>query len=152
MAGNSRTFISPQLKENIVRGFHDDHLTVSELARRYNCAYNTVNKIVKLTNYGFWDFAPGRQIDPPVTETRKNVSSSERAGLLMHDAMAVVELTLQGMVTMLKDHLTSITATQLCAFLTAVAPYTMIKKDKQKEPTKINVYKMFKDSLNNGIS
>ncbi len=123
MAGAKRTWISPQLKEDIVRGHQDYKMTVSDLHRKYSCAYNTVNKIVKTTPYGFWNIdLPGRIIEPPITNTRKNLVHSERVRLITDDALKVVELTLQAMKEMLENHRESLSAPQLCGFLNAVAP------------------------------
>ena len=96
MAGLTRTFVSPQLKEDVVRDYHDNHMAVGDLKRKYNCAYNTIDKIIKTMPNGFWNnVVPGRKIEPPITEIRKSISPSDRIRLLTEDATTIAELTFQ---------------------------------------------------------
>jgi len=73
---------------------------------------------------------------------------------LSKDAIGVIELLFQRVVLKLRGDNCDLTASQLAAFVAAVAPYAIAKKsgdgkkDKGKELPKSNVFAMFKEQLN----
>ena len=67
----------------------------------------------------------------------------------MEDAMKITELTFQSMLDTLQNHRESLSPAQLCSILRTVAPYVMLRKEKQKEPQANDIYKIFKMQMNN---
>ena len=73
---------------------------------------------------------------------------------LSNDAIEVIELLFQQVMLKLTEDNCDLTASQLAAFVAAVAPYAIAKKSKDgkkdegKEVPKSNVFSMFKEQLN----
>ena len=145
MAGNKRTFVNNSIKEDIVRDYFDNKLTISDLKRKYRVAYNTVDNIVKTTSYGFWNnVVQGREIKQVVTETRKYLTAAERSRLMTEDVRKTLSLSIQKLIEILEDPHSSLSITQL------VSPYVLDKKVKgiEEDSSRADILRMFKDTLN----
>ena len=149
MAGDTRTYISPKLKESIVRDYHGAHLSVSDLKRKYRVAYNTVDKIIKTTPYGFWNaVAPDSEIRPPVTETRKYLPTSAGASSPTELCKRILHLVFQRMIEMLEDPDSNLSPNQLCSIVLAVSPHIFKNKGNEEEDSRKAIMEMFKARLN----
>ena len=67
----------------------------------------------------------------------------------MEDATKIAELTFQSMLDTLQNHRESLSPAQLCSILRTVAPYVMLRKEKQKEPQANDIYQIFKMQMIN---
>ena len=73
---------------------------------------------------------------------------------LLNDATEVIELFFQRVVLKRKEDNCDLSASQLAAFVAAVAPYLIAKKsgegkkDEPKQPKNSDVFSMFKKQLN----
>ena len=73
---------------------------------------------------------------------------------LSNDAIEVIELLFQQVMLKLTEDNCDLTASQLAAFMAAVAPYAIAKKsgdrkkDEPKQPKNSDVFSMFKKQLN----
>jgi len=155
----SRTSITAQLKEYIVRDHHDHNMTFLQIAHKHSCCFNTAKTICERNEYGFWNKPAGLAKGPvkhfrSVSDDRQKLTSQERMELLVSDAVEVTELTMQRMILKLMMDDCDMTVSQLAAFVAAVAPYSIAKKsgegkkDEPKQPKNSDVFSMFKKQLN----
>lgn len=140
----TRTPITPQFKEKVVRDHHDGNMSFLQLSHKYKCCFHTAKTICERNEYGFWNNPAGlakRTMKHfcPVSDKRKELTAHERIKELLNDAIEVLELTLQQMKNRLKVDICDLSISQLAAIVAVIAPYTITKKDgtsKKKEETK----------------
>ena len=155
----ARTPITQQFMEKIVRDHHDHHMSFLQLSHKYKCCFQTVKNICEKNAYGFWnnpaELTKGTvKHFRPISVERQKLTTQERMNLLVSDAMEVTELTMQQMIIKLMADDCDLTASQLAAFVAAIAPYAIAKKsgdgkkDEHKQPKNSDVFSMFKKQLN----
>ena len=140
-------------------GIHDNKLTFLQIAHKHSCCFNTAKTICERNEYGFWNQPASLAKGPvehfrSVSDEREKLTTEERLEELSKDAIEVIELFFQRVVLKLRGDNCDLTASQLAAFVSAVAPYAIAKKssDRKKEETKqlknSDVFSMFKKQLN----
>ena len=148
-----------QFRESIVRDHHDNKLTFLQIAHKHSCCFNTAKTICERNEYGFWNKPAGFAKGPvkyfrSVSDERQKLTTQERMKEFSNDAIEVIELLFQRVMLKLTEDNCDLSASQLAAFVAAVAPYAIAKKssdgkkDKGKELPKSNVFAMFKEQLN----
>ena len=155
----SRSAITEQFKEIVVRDHHDNNLTFLQIAHKHSCCFNTAKTICERNEYGFWNqpaiLAKGTvKHFRSVSDEREKLTTEERMEELSKDAIEVIELLFQRVVLKLSEDNCDLSASQLAAFVTAVAPYAIAKKsgdgkkyERKKVPSR-DVFSMFKEQLN----
>lgn len=158
-ARKHRTVITEELKQEIVRDFHDLKLTFLQISRKRNLCFAVCKKICEQNEYGFWTNPPRLAEGvkhQPVTKKREKLTDEERKMKVSDDALEIIELAMQEMKKKLIAHECS--ANQLKDFVNSVIPYIIKKpdtsskqedkEDKIKDDAK-KVHSMFKESQNN---
>ena len=154
-----RTSIMAQFRESIVRDHHDNKLTFLQIAHKHSCCFNTAKTICERNEYGFWNKPAGLAKGPvkhfrSVSDERQKLTTQERMEELSNDAIEVIELVFQRVMLKLNEDNCDLSASQLSAFVAAVAPYAIVKKsgdrkkDEPKQPKNSDVFSMFKKQLN----
>ena len=119
-------------------------MTVSDLGRKYKVAYNTVDKIIKTTKYGFWEVVPTRSMQSPLIT--KYLAPSEGASSL---AKKILSLTFQHMIELLDDPLTNLSPNQLCSIVSAISPHIFKNKgNEDDDSSRTAIMEMFKATPN----
>ena len=155
----SRTSITAQLKEYIVRDYHDHNMTFLQIAHKHSCCFNTAKTICERNEYGFWNKPAGFAKGPvkyfrSVSDERQKITTQERMKEFSNDAIEVIELLFQRVMLKLSEDNCDLTASQLAAFVAVVAPYAIAKKsndgkkDEGKKVPSRDVFSMFKEQLN----
>jgi len=162
-----RVTITKNLIEKILRDSVDEGLSKLQIAKKRRCCFNTVVRILKDYEYGFWDKpkAPPRspirkddkeeKEDKRIAKQRSNLSPSERMKELSNDSIEISEMIMKRMKDLLNDPDESISAAQLTKFLQTAAPYAIKKADgaaKSKDDDKPNsssskLFKIFKEQV-----
>jgi len=137
MAGKRRkahTVLTEKIKEEVVRDYHDDKMSYTDIARKRYLSYPTVLKICRDNEYGFWT-KPARLAEgvkkQPITNKTKKLTGEERKNKISDDALEIIELALEEMKNKLKAKECS--ATQLKDFVNSVIPYIITKPDSSKK-------------------
>lgn len=139
--------------EKVLRDYYDEKIPKIKISEKYKCSNHTIIKIIKENEYGFWDkIPPRRPVDKPISDTRMILPQAKRMELLSIDATAVIELTFQKIIDLLKDDKAVLSAGQLSGFIASAGPYVMAKVEgKKKEDIATNkkdIFKMFKEQQN----
>lgn len=153
----TRAVITAQLRIDVLKEFHVNRLTITNICQRHSCCYETVRKILDTTEYkpeNFRSFNPGdvyKRIDlPPI----------DRLKLLSSDAAQILELTLAGMIFKLQrelnqtennvDKTATLSVKELTMFFAEAAPYVLqkaksvIKSGGDMQSPLAKVHNMFK--------
>ena len=155
-----RAVIDNKLIEKILRDSVDGKLSKLKIAKKRRCCYNTVDRILKNYEYGFWDKPPVPPLSPlrpeeeSIVKQRKGLSTSERMNALSNDSIEIAELTLKRMKDILNDPSQSVSAAQLTKFLQIAAPYAIKKaeatpkgKDDSKPISSRDQFAQFKQQI-----
>lgn len=141
-----KSYVTKQIRKNIVIDHHDNELTCYKLAKKYNLAYNTIRKIVDDNAYGYWERDEKAELPP--RKPQRIVILTDPAETILND---VIKLTLFEMKSTLQENSGCFDAKELASILSAVAPYGLQKLSsdgKGKEVPKVDLLKMFKENLN----
>jgi DNA-binding MarR family transcriptional regulator len=125
-------------KEAIVKAYHDEKLSFVQIEHKFKISNNTVKKICRTMEYGFWDNLPEEEKEPVTRRTdRRHLTKEKREELLSNDAMDIIERTFHAMKTKLENP-GKLSASQLTSFVAVAAPYVLPKRveDKKKDKGK----------------
>ncbi len=154
MAGRKKGagLICPEVKENVVHDYYYQNLSRYALAKKYSMSHHTADKILEECpkEYKASDNKLPLKVMKPL-EDRSSLSLHERTELLKKDALSVMELVFQSMISILEDRGAKLTPTQLASIFSNVTPYVMVKVDGKKkvdiEP-RLRLHNMFKEEVN----
>ena len=149
MSGTRKPALSPEVKQQIIWDFHNNHLSYYGLAKKYGISDHTAKRVVTTNPANYR--APAPVVWEPL-QTREKLSEYHRLEQLTSDALSIVELTLQGMLRTLWTHPEKLNPTQLTAFMAAAAPYAVprmqVRKSIPKEPVRFDrSHPMFRTRL-----
>jgi hypothetical protein len=157
----SRTIITQQFMEKIVRDHIDLNMTFLQIAHKYSCCFQTVMNICSKNEYGFWNKPAGlakgvkHKPKPLVSDIRKHLTIEERKQLILLDMIEILELLNQRIIERLEAVYCDVSSTQLATFFAIIAPFVISKKrdrkgknkDKEIEPSDSEMYSMFKKQV-----
>ena len=148
MAGIRKPAISPQVKQQIIWDFHNNHLSYYALAKKYGISDHTAKRVV-LSNPADYR-APAPVVWEPL-QTRSRQEAAQRMEELTLDALSVAELTMQAMLRTLSCNPEKLNPRELGAFMSITAPYTMARMQACKSiPVHLErkTNQMFKEDYN----
>ena len=141
MSGTRKPALSPEVKQQIIWDFHNNHLSYYALGKKYGISDHTAKRVITSNPADYRAAAP--VVWEPL-QTREKLSEYHRLEQLTSDALSIVELTLQGMLRTLWTHPEKLNPTQLTAFMAAAAPYAMprlqVRKSLPEQPKSIKDY------------
>ena len=130
----TRVVITPQLRIDVLKEYHVNRLTITNICQRHSCCYETVRKILDTTEYKPENFG---SFDPGDVYKRVDLPPIDRLKLLSSDAAQVIELTLAVMIFKLQrelnqtennvDKTATISIKELTMFFAEAAPYVLQK-------------------------
>lgn len=153
----TRVVITPQLRVDVLKEYHVNRLTITNICQRHSCCYETVRKILDTTEYKPENF---RSFNPGDVYKRTDLPPMERLKLLSSDATQILELTLAVMIYKLQrelnqtennvDKTTTLSVKELTMFFAEAAPYVLqkakavIKSGGERQTPLGKVHNMFK--------